>query len=299
MLNVLRNAAALSPGTRETAIVKESHGMRRFAFTTGNGQTLPLFVETVGIADERSKIVRTEGYPYFHWLQTIKGEGLFTVNGATFALPVHSGVLVYAGTPHQYEPAPEGWETAYLTFGGPSVPDMLLTLKLQEGVPVRWDADAPLNGLLQEMLDRLEKDQDLFGLNASADAYRFLIALRQYGRFDNRTDIVRGSERLRPLLDWLERHYADSGIGLAEMAETLGVPASTMNLWFHHTFGLSPYAYLVQLRLRKAKELLIRSADATVKQIAERVGFRDASHFVATFRRKTGIPPQQFRKLYK
>ncbi|WP_080838171.1 helix-turn-helix domain-containing protein [Cohnella massiliensis] len=272
--------------------------MRRFAFTPGGEQTLPLFVETIGIVIER-KMVRTEGYPFFHWLQTTRGEGSFTVNGSTFALPVNSGVLLYAGTPHQYEASTELWETAYLTFGGPSVAEMLHTLKLQEGVPVRWDADAPLTGLLRDMLDRLETEPDLFGLNASADAYRFLIALRHYGRFDNRTDIAHGSERLRPLLEWLELHYADAEIGLAEMSGVLDVPVSTLNLWFHHTFGLSPYAYLVQLRLRKAKELLIGASDVTVKEIAERVGFRDASHFVATFRRKTGLPPRQFRRLYE
>ncbi len=275
--------------------------MRRFVLAPAHGRTLPLFVETVGTTLEPSRMVRPDGYPYYHWLQTTAGEGSFTANGATFSLPVHSGVLVHPGVPHTYEPAGGRWETAYLTFGGPAVPEILLALNLLESQPVRWEpGDAtPLNQAIEDMLDRIEEDSDLFGLNASADAYRFLLALRQYGQFDNRSAIVRSSERLRPLLDWLELRYADAEIGLAEMKEVLDMPASTMNVLFRHAFGVSPYVYLIHLRLRKAKELLIGMPDASVKAIAELVGFRDASHFVATFRRKTGLPPEQFRRLYE
>ena len=36
----------------------------------------------------------------------------------------------------------------------------------------------------------------------------------------------------------------------------------------------------------------------TVKDTAHHVGFRDVSHFVATFRRIEGVTPEQYRKLY-
>lgn len=275
--------------------------MRRLVLPLPLGKPLPLFVETVGTTIEASRIVRTEGYPHYHWLQTTSGEGRFTARDRTFPLPFASGVLVPPGVPHAYESAGGQWNTAYLTFGGPAVPEILRSLGLTEPAPIHWDSDAasPLNRIIEELMDRLEADDDLFGLNASAGAYRFLLTLRQHGRSGSRAAIIRGSEKLRPLLDWLESHYEDAEVGLEEMQRVLGMPVSTMNVLFRHTFGVSPYAYLIHLRLRKAKELLIGSQGLTVKIIAERVGFRDASHFVATFRRKTGLPPEQFRKLYE
>ncbi|CAM3791858.1 AraC family transcriptional regulator [Cohnella lubricantis] len=275
--------------------------MRRFVLPLPLGKTLPLFVETVGTTIEANRIVRTEGYPHYHWLQTVDGEGRFTVGDHAFPLPAGSGVLVPPGVPHIYESAGGRWDTAYLTFGGPAVPSILQSLGLTEPAPIHWEPDdsSPMNGMIDEMMDRLESDLDLFGLNASADAYRFLLTLRQHWRSGNRAAIIRGSERLRPLLDWMEEHYSDAEVGLEEMQRVLDMPISTMNVLFRHTFGVSPYAYLIHLRLRKAKELLIGSPSLTVKMIAERVGFRDASHFVATFRRKTGLPPEQFRKLYE
>lgn len=265
------------------------------------GRALPIFVETIGTTIEASRIARTDGYPHYHWLQTTAGEGRFTVGDETYMLPIGSGLLVPPGMPHTYESAGGRWDTAYLTFGGPAVPEMLLALGLNEPAPIRWEAagSSPMDRLIEEMMDRLELDSDRFGLHASADAYRFLLTLRQYGQSGSRAAISRGSEKLRPLLDWLEERYADADIGLAEMQRTLGMPASTMNALFRHTFGASPYSYLIHLRIRKAKELLIASPGLPVKAIAERVGFRDASHFVATFRRKTGLPPEHFRKLYE
>jgi AraC family transcriptional regulator of arabinose operon len=38
--------------------------------------------------------------------------------------------------------------------------------------------------------------------------------------------------------------------------------------------------------------------DWIVRRIGEAVGFRDASHFVATFRAKEGITPDKYRNLY-
>ncbi|MNN78108.1 Transcriptional activator NphR [compost metagenome] len=67
---------------------------------------------------------------------------------------------------------------------------------------------------------------------------------------------------------------------------------------FLQTFGLSPYAYFVRLRIRKSKEMLVTQPDLTVKAISWLVGFRDVSHFVATFRKQSGTTPDQFRRLH-
>ncbi|WP_240414208.1 helix-turn-helix domain-containing protein [Paenibacillus periandrae] len=68
---------------------------------------------------------------------------------------------------------------------------------------------------------------------------------------------------------------------------------------FRNTFGTSPYSYLLQLRLQKAKELLAQKSELTVKAISGMVGFTDPSHFVATFRRLERLTPEQFKNMYQ
>ncbi|CAI6054344.1 AraC family transcriptional regulator [Cohnella sp. JJ-181] len=272
---------------------------RRFAIPSGQAGQLPLYVETIGTVREAGRIARSTGYPYYHWLQTLSGEGAFIVDGRRHSLPAGSGMMIAPGVPHVYEPVTDLWETAYLTFGGAAAGTMLLALGLIEPAPIRWETASPPDGYLQGMLDRIEADDDLFGLEASADAYRFLLTLRRHGRSGRQDSAARASEKLRPLIEWMERRYPDPDAGLTEMREVLGMPASTMNELFRRAFGQSPYNYLIDLRIRKAKEMLIGRPQETVSRIASLAGFRDASHFVATFRRKAGLTPDKFRQLYE
>ncbi|MFC3800162.1 helix-turn-helix domain-containing protein [Cohnella sp. GCM10012308] len=272
---------------------------RRFAIPSGQTGQLPLFVETIGTVREAGKIARPTGYPFYHWLQTLGGEGAFSVDSHKYSLPAGSGILVPPEAPHVYEPASEEWETAYLTFGGSAAATMLIALGLIEPAPIRWEQASPLADYLEKMLDRIESDADPFGLEASADAYRFLLTLRRHGKSGRQDSVDRASWRLRPLIEWMERHYDDPDAGLTDMRSVLGMPPSTMNELFRRAFGQSPYNYFIELRIRKAKEMLIGRPQETVSRIATLAGFRDTSHFVATFRRKTGLPPDKFRQLYE
>ncbi|MFW5438262.1 helix-turn-helix domain-containing protein [Paenibacillus apiarius] len=56
----------------------------------------------------------------------------------------------------------------------------------------------------------------------------------------------------------------------------------------------SPIQYLTQIRIKEAKELLLAS-DATLEEIAIRVGYPDKYYFSRIFKKHTGTSPIQFR----
>lgn len=60
---------------------------------------------------------------------------------------------------------------------------------------------------------------------------------------------------------------------------------------------MSPYQYIIRIRIQKAKELLIDKDRLTVKQIAAMVGFTDDSHFVSTFRKIETVTPETYRNI--
>jgi len=65
---------------------------------------------------------------------------------------------------------------------------------------------------------------------------------------------------------------------------------------FKKTTGVSPWNYALQLKIDKAKELLL-STGRSVKEVAGEVGFDDPNYFCRIFRKKTGVPPSRFRSL--
>jgi AraC-like DNA-binding protein len=64
---------------------------------------------------------------------------------------------------------------------------------------------------------------------------------------------------------------------------------------FRAATGLSPIAYLIQLRINRAARLL-RSGTERVTEIAFRVGFADSNYFARQFRQLTGVSPRAYRQ---
>jgi AraC family transcriptional regulator len=58
--------------------------------------------------------------------------------------------------------------------------------------------------------------------------------------------------------------------------------------------GQSPYRYLIDQRVRRAKKLLL-GTDQSIARIALEAGFASHSHFADHFRKLTGTTPSRYR----
>jgi transcriptional regulator GlxA family with amidase domain len=104
-------------------------------------------------------------------------------------------------------------------------------------------------------------------------------------------------ERLTPLLQYLDAEYHNPDLGMAEMAGRMQISQRHLNSLFKQAFGSTPYQYLINLRIRKAKEFLANHRSCPIHQIAEMSGFRETSHFIATFRKHERQTPEQYRSM--
>lgn len=87
----------------------------------------------------------------------------------------------------------------------------------------------------------------------------------------------------------------DAPLRLADLAAVVGMNQFRFARAFRHATGLSPHQYLVQLRVKRARELLT-SSTIPVGQIALMVGFTDQSHLTNVFRRIVGTTPLRYRR---
>lgn len=266
----------------------------------GQLRRLPLAVESVGIHPDQERIVRPDGYPCYHWLQTLSGCGRITVEDKTYSLPEGSGFLLFPGVAHSYEADAETWETAYLTFGGPAAESILASAGVHQPTFFQWSPEASVGRLIGQMVERMEQGGDVFGIEASSAAYHFLLTLTRHGSTQpgRKNGDMDRLDQLRAVVEWMESRIADPSVGMEQIAGVLNLSNRRVTGMFRETFGQPPYAYFIQLRLRRAKEMLTSSSPLTVREVARKVGFRDASHFIATFRRHVGMTPEQFRRLH-
>jgi transcriptional regulator GlxA family with amidase domain len=64
---------------------------------------------------------------------------------------------------------------------------------------------------------------------------------------------------------------------------------------FRAAMGSPPIAYLIQLRVNRAADMLRRSAQS-ITDIAFTVGFSDSNYFTRQFRKIVGVSPRVYRQ---
>ena len=83
-------------------------------------------------------------------------------------------------------------------------------------------------------------------------------------------------------------------VRLETLAKARGITRFHLIRIFRSSIGLSPYAYLIQLRVCRAQEMLRHGA--SVATAAYACGFSDQSHLTRAFGLTVGVPPGQYRR---
>jgi len=95
------------------------------------------------------------------------------------------------------------------------------------------------------------------------------------------------------------RHYIDSHIGtdltLASLSKRFHFSPQYLSKKFKESYRTTIMSYLTNLRMEKAKSLLIHS-DMSMLEIAQLLSYDDDNYFGKVFRKHTGVSPTQFRR---
>ncbi|WP_338785824.1 helix-turn-helix domain-containing protein [Metabacillus sp. FJAT-53654] len=94
----------------------------------------------------------------------------------------------------------------------------------------------------------------------------------------------------------IQENYMND-ISLDSCAEEAGTSPYSLSKAFKLIVGINFIDYLTDIRIQKAKELLLHST-MKINDIAETVGYRH-SYFNRIFKKQMGIPPSQYRKLHQ
>jgi AraC family transcriptional regulator len=87
----------------------------------------------------------------------------------------------------------------------------------------------------------------------------------------------------------------DANICLCDLARECGLSVSHFTRTFRNSFGKSPYRWLLERRIDRAKALLMAS-DLPIADIAIRSGFSDQTAFTRAFGRVVGNSPGRWRR---
>lgn len=97
---------------------------------------------------------------------------------------------------------------------------------------------------------------------------------------------------IRHAVEYARTHFMRPELDIAELAGAAQLSVYHFMRSFRAAIGLTAHQYVVQLRLREARNLLARGMSAPV--VADSVGFADQSHLIRHFHAIYGVTPGSF-----
>lgn len=229
-----------------------------------------------------------EGISCVLMLFTLSGRGSLTVAGRTHALTAGTVALVPPGTPMLYHTDGDEWSFLWLDAMGPRTAHTARAL-LAEGrecfsVPSMEPYEQLIRPLIEMQSGKLDREPEISGmLNSLLDAMLS-------GLFFPQTSRARLSSEIAA---HLEAHCGEE-ISLSALGRQFYLSPNRLIDLFRAETGRTPYAYLMECRLSRARTLL-ETTDLPVQQIARETGFGSASNFACQFRRICGMSPRAYR----
>jgi AraC-like DNA-binding protein len=81
---------------------------------------------------------------------------------------------------------------------------------------------------------------------------------------------------------------------IADLADDLGTSRFALLRRFKSDFGVTPHAFLLRLRVERARDRLARGGD--LAEVAQDLGFADQPHFTRVFKKIVGITPGDYAR---
>lgn len=96
---------------------------------------------------------------------------------------------------------------------------------------------------------------------------------------------------VRRIREWLDAH-SEQNVSVRSLADIVGLSAYHLVRVFHKHVGIPPHQYQKNIRVLKARKLLV--SGATISEVAYRAGFCDQSHLNRCFKTTLGVSPGKY-----
>ncbi|RRD38919.1 response regulator [Leptotrichia sp. OH3620_COT-345] len=110
------------------------------------------------------------------------------------------------------------------------------------------------------------------------------------------TDTLTSNSKYKSIISKkIEDNFSDVSFNLNSLADDLSLSSGYLSSLFKSLFGVPFQNYLNNVRMEKAK-LLLLTTDLKNYEIGERIGFENVHYFNSKFKKTFGITPKEFKK---
>jgi AraC-like DNA-binding protein len=220
----------------------------------------------------------------------VDGQGKLCLHGREY--PVQGGEIfvIYPQELAYYEADEKNpWRYLWVIFDGPKAEEILRSIGITEEQPMLYpeERSTEILAAMEKLLYECEEEYQTIG--------NFYVLLQTM-----KSCIGASQKKIPPQQDYVDKikryieyRYAED-VKVSELAEHCGLNRSYMTKCFTEDTGLSPKEYLMQYRMKKAKELL-KNSELPISNVAYTVGYSDPLAFSKMGRKREGVSPLEYR----
>ena len=229
-------------------------------------------------------------YHLFHYV--VSGKGTLIINqkqyslgrGMLFYIPPETDAIYYS------DPV-DPWSYEWVGFDGKHVQDYLNHLQVSGDSPIIVDTNKKYKRYFDDIVSRYV-NKGYLDIFAVGSLYQFFGELLS----DSRKTKDTASSKLTVQLakDFINNNY-QFDISVLDIAKNANVTPNYLSFIFNKEEGMSTKEYLIRVRMDKAV-LLLKSGFFNVKEVSEKVGYKNQLHFSNEFKKIYGKSPINYVK---
>lgn len=256
-----------------------------------------LHLQEIGeLEAKRAHTSSRSGLQSFLFFSVLDGSGSLTYGEKKYSLGTGDCVFIDCHNSYSHTTNPDNlWKLKWIHFYGPTVPSIynkycerggrsVFRPENQEKIEEVWSALMTVAGSVDYMRDML--------INQHLSTLLTLVMSESWHPEDATTAKKKAS--VADVKEYLDSHYGFK-ITLDQLSTEFYINKYYLTKVFKEQYGQSITAYLLNVRITKAKQLL-RFSEKSVEEIGFEVGLGAPHYFSQTFKSVEGVPPSVYRK---
>jgi len=223
---------------------------------------------------------------FFSLIYVISGKMELVYGDQTITVSENEAFLIDFRKPHNYRAITDRLEKWEMIFNG-NAAEAFYDLIVNQ-----WGYVFKVKGLVKGVMDRIMEELG----KPLTDDFELSLLLNNLFTYILKDHQLKMSESIKKALQYMYE-YSYEPLQIQEIADYVGLSRSYFSRLFTKETGQTPYEYLLEVRINRAKQMLALD-DVPVAYVAEQCGFVNTSHFNRVFKEKTGQTPSSFRNFF-
>jgi AraC-like DNA-binding protein len=249
--------------------------------------------EVMGVTVQRAGFYRSSHHVVtdrimadYNLIYCVRGSGSYQIAQGQVAISSGDFIALPPEVPHRYQcHRTTGWDVWWVHCSGPYLQTLLEMAGLCGGrTKVSIGVSRLVIGCFSQLVEHAREHTLYTALDVSTALIQLLVEAYK---------AIRTSSFSKPSVFDVLNYRMTS---VEEAAQESGYSKFHFSHLFKTMTGMTPWQYILLLKVTKAKELLVERTHG-IAEIARMVGIDDANYFTRLFKKMTGYTPREYQRL--